>query len=59
MAGNPWFPLQGEPRVLALSAYVYQRGVSLLLALQPSCDAILINSLVQYGPYRAPGPPSH
>jgi hypothetical protein len=32
MAGNPWLPLQVEPRVLALSAYVYQRGVSLLLA---------------------------
>jgi DNA-binding NarL/FixJ family response regulator len=32
MVGNPWFPLQTEPRVLALSAYAYQRGVSLLLA---------------------------
>jgi hypothetical protein len=32
MAGYPWFPLQAGPRVLALSAYAYQRGVSLLLA---------------------------
>jgi len=32
VAGNPWFPLQAEPRVLALSAYACQRGVSLLLA---------------------------
>src|SRR5271166_168482 len=32
MAGNPWFPSQTEPRVLALSAYAYRRGVSLLLA---------------------------
>jgi hypothetical protein len=32
MAGNDWFPLQADPRVLALSAYAYQRGVSLLLA---------------------------
>ena len=32
IAGNPWCPLQVEPRVLALSTYAYQRGVSLLLA---------------------------
>jgi hypothetical protein len=47
MAGNPWFPLQAEPRVLALSAYAYQRGVSLLLAMAPVCYAILIASSLQ------------
>ena len=33
MAGNHWFCLETAPRVLALSAYAYERGVSLLLAL--------------------------
>jgi hypothetical protein len=32
MAGNPWLRSETAPRVLALSAYAYQRGVSLLLA---------------------------
>jgi len=35
IAGNPWFPSQAEPCILALSAYAYQRGVSLLLAISP------------------------
>jgi hypothetical protein len=44
MAGNPWFPSQTERRVLALSAYAYQRGVSLLLALM-SFDPNAVNHL--------------
>jgi hypothetical protein len=28
ITGNPWFSLQAEPRVLVLSAYADQRGVS-------------------------------
>ena len=41
IAGNPWFPSQAEPCVLALSAYAYQRGVSLLLAYGQTLDSQL------------------
>jgi hypothetical protein len=40
------FPSRTEPRVLALSAYAYQRGVSLLLAENGVIDLELRRDLV-------------